>query len=101
VVEGPVRASKNGVLLNLKVSPRARSTSLEGMHGDDALRLRVAAPPTDGRANAEIEKFLAEIFGVSASSIEVVRGASGRDKTVLLRGVESAEIQRRLSGLLR
>jgi len=74
VVEGPVRRSKNGALLNLKVSPRARNTSLEGMHGDDALKLRVAPPPADGRANAEIEKFLAEVFEVPLSSVEVVRG---------------------------
>jgi uncharacterized protein (TIGR00251 family) len=100
VVEGPVRGSKNGALLNLKVSPRAKSTSLEGMHGDDALKLRVAAPPVDGRANAEIEKFLAGVFEVSASSVEVVRGASGRDKTVLFRGVEPVDIQRRISAMI-
>ena len=100
VAEGPVRGSKNGALLNLKVSPRARSTSLEGMHGDDALKLRVAAPPVDGRANDEIEKFLAEVFEVSLSSVEVVRGASGRNKTVLFRGVELSEIRRRLSAMI-
>lgn len=100
MVEGLVRESKSRVLLNLRVSPRARNTSLDGTYGEGALKIRIVAPPVDGRANAELEDFLAELFGVAASSIEVVRGASGKDKVVLLRGAEPREIRRRLSALI-
>ena len=100
VVEGLARESKNGALLNLRVSPRARNTSLDGMYGDSALKIRISSPPTDGRANAEIEGFLAGLFGVAPSSVEIVRGVSGRDKVVLFRGAELGEIKNRLSGLL-
>jgi len=77
-VEGFVRESKNGALLNLRVSPGARSTSLEGTYGDAALKIRIASLPTGGRANAEIEGFLAGLFGVVPSSVEIVRQGQGR-----------------------
>jgi uncharacterized protein (TIGR00251 family) len=100
VVEGLVREGKNGALLNLRVSPRSTSTALDGTYGGSALKIRVAAPPSDGRANAALEKFLAGLFGVASSSVEVVRGASGRDKVALVRGVEAGEIRRRISALI-
>ena len=61
---------------------------LQGPHGDAALKLRVAAPPVEGKANAEVERFVAERTGGAAPSrVRVVRGFSGRDKTVFVDGV--------------
>jgi len=96
VAEGCVRESKDGALLNVRVSPRVRNTSLEW-----GIR-RLGAQGSGGRsayrrgANAELEGFLAGIFGVAASSVEVVRGAPGRDKIVLLRGTQAQEIRQEL-----
>lgn len=59
--------------------PGARSTEAAGAHGD-ALRVRLAAPPVDGKANAELMRWAAEAFGVPRSRIELLRGASGRAK---------------------
>lgn len=97
VVEGALRGSKEGVLLNLRVSPGARDTSLEGLHGDKALKLRVAAPPVDGKANAEVERFLAKILDVSRSRVAVVKGAGSRDKVVLVQGVGVEKVRERLA----
>jgi hypothetical protein len=60
---------------------------LQGLHGDAALKLRVAAPPVDGRANAEVERLVAERTAAAPSGVRVVRGHSGRDKTVFVDGV--------------
>lgn len=60
------------------------------------MKLRVAAPPVDGKANAETGRFLAELFGLSHSDVSVERGAASRDKVVLLRGVESREVSKLL-----
>ena len=87
--KGFLTPAKDGIFLNLRVSPGARRTSIEGPYGEDALKLKVASPPVDGKANAEVERFLAKLLGVSRSDVAVVRGASSRDKVVLVRGAQA------------
>jgi uncharacterized protein len=95
-----VVSARDGAILNLRVSPGARQTSIEGAYGEDALRLRVAAPPVEGKANAEAERYVAELLGVATSDVSVVRGASSRNKTILVRGATPEEVRERLSGRL-
>ena len=95
--KGPLLTAEGGVLLNLRVSPGARRTTVEGPYGEDALKLRVAAPPVDGKANAEIERFLAELVGAGRSDVTLVRGASGRDKVALVENVGEARVREALS----
>ncbi len=94
VAEGFVRGSGEGALLTLRVSPGAKKSSVEGAYGRHALKLKIAAPPVDGKANAETERFLAKLLGVSRSEVSVERGTASRDKVVLLRGVEPEEVAR-------
>jgi uncharacterized protein (TIGR00251 family) len=96
VVEEFVRNAGEGVLLTLRVSPGAKKSSMEGAYGRHALKLKIAAPPVDGKANAETEQFLAKLLGLSRSEVSVVRGVSSRNKIVLLKGVESREAVRTL-----
>lgn len=97
-----VRAAKGetGTMLGLRASPGARETSVAGTYGEGAIKLKVAAPPIDGWANAEIERFLARILGVHLSRVAVVRGASGRDKEVFVQGVEPRDVREGLAALL-
>jgi len=90
----------DGVLIKLRVSPGAKRTSIEGAYGEDALKVRIAAPPVDGKANAEAERFLAKMLGLPRSEVAVVRGASGRDKTVLARGAAVGKLREAFSGHL-
>jgi uncharacterized protein (TIGR00251 family) len=77
------RMDGSTVFLSLHAQPGARlgkaGTRVQGMHGD-ALKIRVAAPPVDGRANEEIMRFLAEKFDVPLQSISILGGASSRLK---------------------
>ena len=98
--KGPLLATSDGVLLNLRVSPGARRTAVEGPYGEDALKLRVAAPPVDGKANAEVERFLAGLVGARRSDVTLVRGASGRDKVALVKSVGEARVREALSSHL-
>jgi uncharacterized protein len=97
VSRGFITSTEDGVLINLRVSPGARRTSIEGPYGESAIRLRAAAPPVEGRANVEIERFLAELLGTPRSDVSILRGASGRDKVVRVRGLGGAEIRKLLS----
>jgi len=69
------------VTLNLHVQPGAKSSSIAGLHGD-ALKIRLAAPPIEGRANQALMKFLAEIFAVPLRNIKLLRGQQSRHKIV-------------------
>ena len=98
--EDCVWPAKGGVYVKLRVSPGAKSTAVKGPYGEDAIRLCVAAPPVEGKANAEVERYLAQLFGLSYSEVNVVKGASCRDKLVFVSGLGQEEIQNRLSTLL-
>lgn len=73
------------LLLRLRVQPRARPEGVAGLHAG-RLRLRIAAPPLDGRANARVAGLLAQLLDVPVGAVELLRGASGRDKDVLVHG---------------
>ncbi len=73
----------------VRVIPNARRSELVSSTGGE-LRLRVAAPAVDGRANAELTRTVARILGVRVAAVEVIRGDRSRTKTVRVRGLEAA-----------
>lgn len=75
----------------MHVVPRSKVTEIAGRHGD-AIRIRLAAPPVDGAANAELVRFLAERLGVPRGAVTIVRGVTGRRKTVSIEGVDAARV---------
>jgi len=95
-----VRPAKEGVYVKLRISPGAKSTRIKGLYGEGAVRLFVAAPPTGGRANGEIERYLARLLEVPRSDITVVKGVQRRDKLVFVRGFGADEVRTRLDDLL-
>ncbi len=86
--------------MKLRVSPGAKSTSLKGLYGENTLRLSVAAPPAEGRANREAERYLATLIGVKRSRVAVVKGASSRDKLAFVRGANPEAVREGLVSLL-
>lgn len=81
--------------LSVWVQPGARGTSVAA--AGDVLRVRVAAPPVEGRANDELRRVLARRLRVPASAVTVVRGAASRRKLVAVEGVTCAEAVERLT----
>jgi hypothetical protein len=80
------RRDGNDLLLDLRVQPRASRTEFAGTIGE-RVRVRLRAPPVDGRANAALIEFLAEAFDVPRAAVSIERGLAGRDKSVRVRGV--------------
>ncbi len=79
------REEAGDLLLALHVQPGAQRSGVAGVHGEGGeqrLKLRLAAPAVDGKANAELVRFLAEAFGVAQRDVTLLRGATSRRKTV-------------------
>ena len=74
------------ITLSVRVTPGARRSEVGDCSGD-RLRVRLAAPATDGKANAELRRYIASLFGVRASSVTLVAGERSRDKVISVRGV--------------
>lgn len=67
------------LMLAVYIQPRARKTEIVGIHAN-RLKIRIAAPPVDGKANQVLVKFLAKTFAVSQSQVTLLHGATGREK---------------------
>ena len=80
-------AAGETIVLRLHVQPGAGRAAVVGRHGN-ALHIRVAPPPADGRANVAASELVAEILGVKTSQVELVAGEHHRDKRVRVVGVE-------------
>ena len=78
---------RNGdvLTLTLHVQPGAKRTEVAGLHGE-ALKIRLAAPPVEGRANEALLKFIAESFGVPLRQVELKQGGQSRHKVVAITG---------------
>lgn len=85
----------SGCRLRLHVVPRASRTCLAGIH-DGRLKLQVAAPPVDGEANQAIVRWLAKALAVRREAVTLTSGASGRRKTVEVRGLSAEQVAARL-----
>ena len=73
------------ITLTVHAQPGAKRTEVAGVHGQGAqarLKVRLGAPPVDGKANTELLRFLADAFGVPARNVTLVRGTSSRRKQV-------------------
>lgn len=76
------------IIFTVKVVPRASKSEIAGCY-DGALKLRIAAPPVDGAANAELIKLLSKSWGVPKSSVEILSGQTAKLKQVRIAGVAS------------
>ncbi|HEV8296505.1 MAG TPA: DUF167 domain-containing protein [Acidimicrobiales bacterium] len=72
--------------MTVRVTPAARRSEVIDAAGE-RLRVRLAAPAVDGKANAELRRFLGELFGVRSSAVTVIRGERSREKSVHIAGV--------------
>jgi uncharacterized protein len=82
--------------VQLRVSPGARQACVVGRHGD-AWKVRVAAAPENGKANAAVVALLADTLALPRGGVAIVSGHASRDKTVALAGIDPIETERLLA----
>jgi uncharacterized protein (TIGR00251 family) len=80
-----------GVTIKVRVQPRASRTEIIGEHAG-AIKLRVAAPPVDGKANEECRRYLAKLLKVGATSVEIISGDSSRDKVIRVSNISALRV---------
>ena len=90
------REAAGSLVLSLHVQPGARKTEIVGLHGK-ALKIRLAAPPVDGKANECLIAFLAEQLEVPRAQVELVGGAASRQKRLRVTGAPEGAIARFVS----
>ena len=86
------KTTPDGVVLTIRVVPRASKNEIKEVMGD-ALKVRLQAPPVEGKANAALVRFLAKVLSVPASSVEIMTGATGRTKRVMIHGISEQQLR--------
>lgn len=80
------------ITFSVRVIPRASQSEIVGEH-DGALKIRIAAPPVDGAANAEVIKLLARTFKISKSKITIVTGETSKKKRIKIRNLSESKFR--------
>ena len=89
----------DGIVLKLHIQPRASKSEVCGVQGD-ALKIRLTSPPVDGAANKLCREFLAELFHVPKSAVEIVSGEASRHKRVKITASDTARLQQIIDSIL-
>ena len=89
-------AAENGVYISLHIQPGAKREAVAGLFGT-ALKIALNAPPVDGKANAALQRFLADKLGIPKKNITICSGASSRDKRVFAAGITIDQAEKLLS----
>ena len=91
-----MQTTSKGIILNIRVVPRAAKTEAASMMGDE-LRIRLNAPPVDGKANKALLEFLSDSLDLPRRQIELVAGEHDRRKRILITGCPAEMIRKKLS----
>lgn len=86
-----VREENGGVLIRVRVVPRASKNELAGLV-DGALRVRLAAPPVEGAANRACLEFMAGVLSVPKSRLKIVMGETSRSKVIFVAGMTRDQV---------
>lgn len=94
-----IKPHNAGAVLQLRVIPRASHTKFDGIYGD-AVKMRLQAPPVDGKANKALVQYLHKTTGIPSSAMEVLSGETGRNKRLLFMGITPEDLAAMISSLL-
>ena len=88
----PVKETKDGIVFNIRVVPRSSKSELAGIQ-EDALKVKITAPPVEGKANEECIKLIADKLGVRKSRVAIIAGHKSKRKIIAVSGLESSEFR--------
>lgn len=85
-----IKVTKDGVVLQLKISPNASKNAI--LKDDTGIKIKLTAQPIEGKANKALVEFLSKQLKIPKTSIEILRGETSKDKTLLLKNVDDDKI---------
>ena len=89
-----LKETEDGTLILIYVQPKAKKNEIEGVdEWRGRLKVKVKAPPVEGKANREVVKFFSKLFN---AEVEIVKGQTSREKDLLVRGLGKEEVKRKL-----
>lgn len=91
-----LKQTNHGILLNVKVIPKASRTALVGWENDE-LKIRLAAVPDKGEANDALIQFLSKFLEIGKSHITIIQGQTSRHKRLCVTGLTLSQLQEKLS----
>ncbi len=86
-----IKISVDGISIDCWIQPKSSRTAFSGIHGN-SIKIAVAAPPEDGKANAELCKFLSKKLGISKSSVQIKSGHASRRKIIFCHGASREKL---------
>ena len=87
---------QTGSALAVRVTPRASRNKIAEVMSDGTVKIHLSAPPVDGEANEKLIEFLSEVLGTPKTRIEIVAGATGRDKLVSVLDMDAETVHKRI-----
>ena len=88
----PITETAEGVVVHLQVAPRSSKCQIVGCQGG-FLKIKITAPPVEGRANEECIRFLADLLGIKKDRIKIVGGLKSRKKTLTIKGLKKSDVE--------
>lgn len=85
-----IKVTKDGVVLQLKISPNASKNAI--LKDDTGIKIKLTAQPIEGKANKALVEFLSKQLKIPKTSIEILRGETSKDKILLLKNVKDDKI---------
>lgn len=92
------KVTKDGVILNIRVLPRSSRCEIAGIQ-DGNLKIKITAPPVEGKANEECIRFLSDRLGVKKSRISIVAGHKSKNKKVAVSNLTTEDVESFLAGI--
>ena len=86
-----LRETNDGVIFNLRISPNASKNEL--VKTPEGLKIKITAQPVDGKANKALIQFLSKYFKVPKTSIEILKGQTSKDKTILMKNYDDSVVE--------
>ncbi len=87
---------KLGAAISVRITPRMSKNEISEILEDGTIKIRLTAPPVDGKANQALIEFLSKILQVPASSIDIFAGQTGRNKLITIMNLDSDEVHNRI-----
>lgn len=91
-----LKSGKGGAAISVRVNPRSPKNEISEILQDGTIKVRLTAPPVDGKANQALIEFIAKVLDVKTNQVDIVAGQTGKDKLITITGLNPEEVQQRI-----